>query len=226
MEKQAQQWVDELESSLRQKADTARAAASEAYLRHQFVFWGVSAPDRREIIANLRPAFKKIDPPVASEFVKLCWQLPAREMQHAGMELFVSFATHQQADVINTCGQLISHKSWWDTVDYIAPNIAGKWFQKHPEDISSVTGRWMKSGNLWLQRSCLLFQLKYKDQLDFGLLQSFILQLNTHPDFFIRKAIGWSLRNYARQNPEGVKAFVEKTAMASLSQREAMKHLE
>ncbi|PKP19846.1 MAG: DNA alkylation repair protein, partial [Bacteroidetes bacterium HGW-Bacteroidetes-22] len=81
------------------------------------------------------------------------------------------------------------------------------------------------SGHLWLQRSCLLFQLKHKDKLDFELLRSFITRLNTHPDFFIRKAIGWSLRSYARQNPEGVKQFVASTALSNLSRREALKHL-
>jgi len=225
MNTQAQLLAEKLASLLQQKADPAKAPAMEAYLRHQFRFFGISSPDRREVIASLKPLMKKLDPESASQFVKCCWEHPNREMQYAGMELFSLFATNTDADPIATCELLITHKSWWDTVDYLAPNLAGGWFKAHPEEIIPITGRWMDSGNVWLQRSCLLFQLKFKDKLDFELLSSFIVRLRTHPDFFIRKAIGWSLRSYARQNSEAVKQFVDATPLHPLSRREALKHL-
>lgn len=224
MNSQAQTLADQLASLLDRKANPAKAPAMEAYLRHQFRFFGVSSPDRREVIASLKPLLKKLDAETVARFVKLCWEHPNREMQYGGMELFALFATNPGASVIDTCEWIITHKSWWDTVDYIAPNIVGRWLKVHPDEIVPVTSRWIDSGNLWLQRSCLLFQLKYKTDLDFPLLSQFILQLNHHPDFFIRKAIGWSLRSYARQNSEAVKQFVDATPLHPLSRREALKH--
>ncbi|HAQ64654.1 MAG TPA: DNA alkylation repair protein [Bacteroidales bacterium] len=225
MNNQAQQLVSELEALFQTKANPSKAPAMEAYLRNQFRSFGINSPDRCEIIRSLRPAFKKQPPAIAAQFALICWEHPMREMQYAGMDLYSAFAENPDANIIATCETLITHKSWWDTVDYIAPNIVGNWLKKYPADIRPVTDRWMDSGHLWLQRSCLLFQLKHKDKLDFELLRSFITRLNTHPDFFIRKAIGWSLRSYARQNPEGVKQFVASTALSNLSRREALKHL-
>lgn len=215
----------ELNEALSRVADSSKAPAMEAYLRHQFTFLGVSSPARKEIVRLFRPKIKKLSPAEASRFAIHCWDQPHREMQYVAMELFAAFAQNPDADVIKTCHHLVSHKSWWDTVDYIAPNIAGKFWMKYPSLIQPATTLWMDSENLWLQRSCLLFQLKYKDKLDFGLLRSFIEQLNTHPDFFIRKAIGWSLRSYARYNSEAVLQLINTIPLHPLSRREAMKHL-
>lgn len=215
----------ELHEALQRVADASRAPAMEAYLRHQFAFLGVSSQARKEIVRLFRPKIKKLSPDEAARFAIHCWDQPHREMQYVAMELFANFAQNPDANTLNTCRHLITHKSWWDTVDYIAPNIAGKFWMKYPSNIQPVTTQWMDSGNLWLQRSCLLFQLKYKDKLDFDLLRSFIEPLTTHPDFFIRKAIGWSLRSYARHNSEAVKQFVNTTPLHPLSRREALKHL-
>ena len=103
--------------------------------------------------------------------------------------------------------------------------ILGKYFKKYPRQIESTTKRWVKSGNIWLQRSALLFQLKYKDEMDTDLLEELIPQLSGTKEFFLNKAIGWILRQYGRFNPEWVRDFLNKHELANLSVREASKYI-
>lgn len=115
--------------------------------------------------------------------------------------------------------------SWWDTIDVIAPKILGSWFKRYPEHIKPTITRWLKSDNIWLQRSCVLFQLKYKEKTNTQLLSSVIDQLKDSKEFFLRKSIGWVLREYAKTDAEFVKDFVNSRELSPLSRREATKHL-
>jgi len=146
-------------------------------------------------------------------------------MQYVAIELL--FRMRKQADIqtIELYEWLMLHKSWWDTVDYISPNLVGNLFVKFPEIRNVSIKKWMDSKNFWLQRSCLLFQLKYKAKTDDQMLFDLCTRLSTEKEFFIRKAIGWSLREYAKANPSVVKKFVEDTMLSGLSRREALKHL-
>lgn len=120
---------------------------------------------------------------------------------------------------------LIVNKSWWDTIDYSASNLVGVHFQKFPELIQPYTEKWMDSGNMWLQRTSLLFQLKYKKATDLELLTDYIHQLQGSKEFFINKAIGWILREYSKTNAAWVVDFVNSNQLAPLSHREALKWL-
>ena len=119
--------------------------------------------------------------------------------------------------------ELIRTRSWWDTVDFLAANVAGKFFRIYPEMIRPVSTRWMDSDNIWLQRSCLLFQLKYRLGTDLDLLYSFIERLKGSDEFFIRKAIGWVLREYSKTDPAAVKNYVNTHNLKPLSRKEALK---
>ncbi len=118
---------------------------------------------------------------------------------------------------------MITNKSWWDSVDFIAPNIAGMLFKKFPEIKMSYIENWMNSGNLWLQRSCLIHQLRYNKTADKALLFNLCERLAGHPDFFISKAIGWSLRQYSKFEPEAVIDLVNNHKLSNLSRKEALK---
>ena len=121
---------------------------------------------------------------------------------------------------------LITEKSWWDTVDGLAAWIVGAIMKTHPSAIESKTKEWMASDNIWLQRTCLIFQLGYKKETDTELLAGFIEQLADHKTFWIRKAIGWALREYSKTDPGFVQAFVDSHQLAPLSRREALKVIE
>ena len=99
------------------------------------------------------------------------------------------------------------------------------YFQKFPGKKEEVITRWRKSDNLWLNRTSLIFQLKYKDDVDFNLLKDLIKQFQPNKEFFIQKAIGWSLRQYSKFNPDAVKDFIEEINLQGLALREAKKYL-
>ena len=114
--------------------------------------------------------------------------------------------------------------SWWDTIDFISTKLVAQYFISFPEKRDEVIDRWISSGNLWLRRSAILFQLKYKDRMDIHFLVGIIERLIPSQEFFINKAIGWVLREYAKTNPGWVQSYVETTPLSNLSKREALKH--
>ena len=129
-------------------------------------------------------------------------------------------------DAIHLYERLITDESWWDTIDLIAPSLVGYHLQQYPEERMQYINKWISSGNIWLQRSCILFQLKYKLDVDTRLLSSIILELKDSREFFIRKAIGWMLREYSKSDPGFVVRFVQNNELSGLSHREALKWLE
>ena len=138
------------------------------------------------------------------------------------MEFLGKSAKKETENIINLYEFMITTKSWWDTVDYIASNLVGVYFSNYPNHINSITTKWMASNNIWLQRTCLLFQLKYKSKLDTELLNSFIVQLAQSKEFFIQKAIGWILREYSKTNTQFVIDYVSNNNLMPLSNREAL----
>jgi 3-methyladenine DNA glycosylase AlkD len=201
-----------------------KAEAAKAYLRNQFEFYGILSPLRRTISKNY---MKQVLPDYnhLQQIVKQLYDLPQRELHYFAMELTAVFHKQWDEKIIGLIEYMIVSKSWWDTVDYIACDLAGLYFKKFPGSVKNITSRWNSSGNMWLVRSSLLFQKKYKKDLDTILLTSYILPHTSSKEFFIQKVIGWVLREYAKTNELWVKDFVKKNSLAPLSKREALKHL-
>ena len=130
------------------------------------------------------------------------------------------------AKFIKTMEYMIVTKSWWDTVDSISGGTLGIHFKRFPDVKEKYLAKWRASDNFWLRRATILFQLKYKKETDFTLLSDIICENLDSKEFFINKAIGWALRQYAYTDPKAVKKFVKSTPLHPLSRREAMKHLE
>lgn len=219
------QYLHALKSSFEEHADSVKASAASKYLRNLSDFYGIPSPVRREILRkflseNKYPAIGQIQ-----EVIEYCWQQPQREWQYAGMEMASKLARKNAVALLELAEYMIIHKSWWDTVDYIAANIAGAALMVKPELTDAYISRWMSSGNLWLQRTCLIFQLKYYRKTDAALLFRLCNTLSDHPDFFIRKAIGWALRQYSKTEPEQVIQFVTSNKLSNLSRKEALKSI-
>ena len=208
-----------------QQADPARAIQQKAYMRNQFEFFGISSPARSVIFREIFAGTQSLTQAEIEEIIEDTWSLPQREYQYFGMELAGRFIKKTNHEFMAKIEFMITRKSWWDTVDMIAAHLVGTFLSRFPEMIPAYTGKWMASGNLWLQRSALLFQLKYKEKADTELLFRLIQQLSDHPDFFIRKAIGWALREYSKTNPAVVVDFVEKQPLSPLSKKEALKEI-
>jgi 3-methyladenine DNA glycosylase AlkD len=128
-------------------------------------------------------------------------------------------------DTIKLIEYCIVHKSWWDTVDYLNSYGSGMYFKKFPELKEALTSGWNRSGNIWLNRSSLLFQLKYKTETDTELLGRYIKRLSSSKEFFIQKAIGWVLREYSKTDAAWVRRFIRENKLAALSVKEGSKYL-
>lgn len=197
-----------------------------AYMKDHFLFLGVKAPAQRaatkEFIAAGRDATNDEILSVAADL----WAQPEREFQHIGCMLLRRWSGEFEPDAIDDVEQLIITKSWWDTVDPLASRTVGTMVTKHP-DLVAVMDQWSTDDNLWLVRSALIHQLFYKDATDVDRLFDYAQRHAGHKDFFIRKAIGWALRQYGRTDPDAVLAFVgaHDAELSGLSKREALKHL-
>lgn len=218
-------YISSLEEAYKNAAKPERAIKQAAYMRDQFAFYGIMSTERKEI---LKPFLRKESRPPKEDLhmvVKTLWQKPEREYQYAAQELAAKYLSASEKEDIELFEWMITNKSWWDTVDFIAANLVGNYFKQHSDQLATTNESWLNSGNIWLQRTTLIFQLKYKDQVDSDLLAQNIQVLNGTKDFFINKAIGWSLREYGKVNPDWVVDLVDKTDLSTLSKKEALKHL-
>ena len=154
------------------------------------------------------------------------WALPEREFQYIGLGLLDKLEKKLPAKFITTIEYLLVTKSWWDTVDTIASHTVGTHFRRFPRVRDKYLPKWRRSSNIWLRRTAILFQLNYKKETDFELLCDIIRENLGSKEFFINKAIGWALRQYARVEPNAVKRFAKSTSLHPLSRREALKHLD
>lgn len=196
-----------------------------AYLKNNFACYGIKSPVRNSIqkawFASLKGS--EID---HWDVVMNLWNLDEREYHYIAIDyLNKTPKKNIQIDDYKSIEELITTHSWWDSVDSIASNYVGKYFLKFPEQIESVTTRWRNSKNMWLNRTCLIFQLKYGKEVDFELLKDLIRQYQPIKEFFIQKAIGWSLRQYSKFNPDAVRDFIEEIKLEGLARREASKYL-
>lgn len=196
-----------------------------AYMRDQFAFLGIRTPER----AALTKQFMKANGvPAGAELetvVRLLWALPEREFHYAAMMLTEKRKKELGPGQMELLEHLITKHSWWDTVDLLASHLAGAVFSGYPELVPAYAEKWAASDDLWLRRRAILFQLGYKQRTDAELLFSLVRRMAHESDFFMRKAIGWALREYAKTDPDAVRAFVRETELSPLSVREALKHI-
>lgn len=201
------------------------AEGQMAYMRHQFAYFGLKMPAWTALTKDLLKTHGLPEGTALQALVRLCFADEHREMQYFALECVQKSMKKQPAGFIHFLEELICSKSWWDTVDWMATKMVGVHFQRHPELIRPVTERWMASGQLWLQRVCLIFQLKYKEKTDTELLFRYIRQVAGSKEFFLQKGAGWALREYSKTNPEAVRHFLAETAVAPLTRREGGKYL-
>jgi 3-methyladenine DNA glycosylase AlkD len=205
--------------------DPARAASMSAYMRDLFPFLGIPSPTRREASRRVLAGVTRPTEAELTEVATACWALPEREYQYFACDWLRRHAAVLTPAFLPTVRQLIVTRSWWDTVDALASDVVGVLVARHPA-LASTMDEWAASGELWLIRTAILHQLRYKSQTDTERLFRYCVSHAGHRDFFIRKGIGWALREYAKTDPDAVRRFVKaQTALSALSVREALKNL-
>ncbi len=219
------EFINLLRQEFQSSANTSIASQQKAYMQDQFEFFGLKTPVRRELQKSFLVKDYLPNKNELVQLVKTLWKQPERDFQLFGQELVFKYVHQFEKKDIHLLEFMISNKSWWDTVDFIANKLVGAYFKKFPEEIESKISKWIASENIWLHRTALLFQLKYKEDLDTDLLSRIINSLEGSNEFFVNKAIGWVLREYSRINPKWVVDFVSKTNLDTLSRREALRLL-
>jgi 3-methyladenine DNA glycosylase AlkD len=219
-------YVASLKTLFEQNANPVQAAPMKKYMRDQFEYLGIKSPQFKALMkefltANGMPLTSELD-----IILHELWSLPQREFQYVGTGLLSRAEKDVPAKFIKTIEYLLVTKSWWDTVDTISGGTLGVHFRRFPDVREKYLTKWRASDNFWSRRATILFQLNYKKETDFDLLCKIICENLDSKEFFINKAIGWSLRQYARVDPKAVTMFVKSTPLHPLSRREAMKHLE
>ncbi|MDH2390657.1 DNA alkylation repair protein [Streptomyces sp. HNM0663] len=218
--------LDRLTTVYPAAADPARAADMSRYMKHVAPFLGIAAPERR---ALSRTVLENTPRPAEADCAAValrCWRLPEREYHYFAADYLRRHAGRCSPGLLPVVRTLITRVPWWDTVDLLAAHVVGPLVRADPQ-LVPVMDDWIEHDDLWLVRGALLHQLRSGQDTDAGRLFRHCLRRSGHPDFFIRKAIGWALREYARTDPEAVRAFVAGAhdRLAPLSVREAVKNL-
>ncbi|WP_066072944.1 DNA alkylation repair protein [Neobacillus soli] len=196
------------------------------YMKNHFPFLGIKSPLRKELEKQFFKETGILKESFSKELIEELWEKDEREYQYTALVYIEKSLNKLQKSDLPFMEMLITTKSWWDTVDAIAPKAVGKIAEKFPEVVEETMNGWAVSENMWLRRAALLFQLKYKQNTNEELLYHYIVQNAARPEFFIRKAIGWALREYSKTNPASVKQFIGGTRLAPLSVREGSKYVE
>ncbi|GAA3457036.1 DNA alkylation repair protein [Dactylosporangium matsuzakiense] len=219
--------VEHLQHAFGAAADPGLAAPMRAYMRERFEFLGIQSVARRQLtVGVLREAARPTAEPDVLAVARACWALPEREYQYFACDYLIRHVRLLSPAAVPVLRELITTKSWWDTVDALASNVVGPLVTAFPPLVSTMDA-WTEPGtDLWLVRTAILHQLKYRTRTDAGRLFDYCERWQAEPDFFIRKGIGWALREYAKTDPARVRSFVDShPGLSALSAREALKHL-
>ncbi|MEZ4739893.1 MAG: DNA alkylation repair protein [Flavobacteriales bacterium] len=214
-----------LERLFRNHAHPENAAAMSAYMKGHFPFFGIKTPERRALMKEHLALFGAPPLDELPAIVRSAFAHPEREMHQVGVDLLIKYAKKLGPEHLPFVEEVITTKSWWDSVDALAVHVAGVILKRFPKEIPAWNKRWVRHSDLWLNRTAIIFQLQWKADTDQALLFANIDRHAAHPDFFIRKAIGWALRSLGETDPEAVLAFVASRKLSPLSAREATRKL-
>jgi len=206
---------------LKSAANPEKAASMSAYMREQFPFLGIPTPERKKLCREFLKTQKSLD----WKFIFRCWKMPEREYQYLAIDCLIKFKKQLTPADITNLQRLVTEKSWWDSVDALDA-IVGDVALRYSE-VNDILLQWSVHENMWLRRVAIDHQLTRKDKTDVKLLEQIILNNFGSDEFFINKAIGWSLREYSKTNADWVRDFIEnhKNKMSALSVREGSKYL-
>lgn len=217
-------WYDGLFEDMEKLYNQEQAGKMSDYMQNKFLFLGIPKPKLKELV---QPYFKDSKKYALDwGFVDICYEKEYREAQYIAIDYLRMNMKKLEDEDLPKLKTLITTKSWWETVDSIdamVGNIVMKNINLEKEMLN-----WSLSDNIWLKRVAIDFQQQYKEKTNTELLEEIICNNFGSEEFFINKAIGWSLRDYSKVNPNWVRGFIEKhkDKMAKLSIKEASKYIE
>jgi 3-methyladenine DNA glycosylase AlkD len=210
--------------------DPERALAQQAYLKSEMPHYGIGSPALKVLLKPFLAEFRSASRDEWEQAVRGLWDgATHREERYAAIALcqHKAAAQWQDPEALELYRHLITTGAWWDLVDTVAGDLVGGVLRSYRSLARPVMESWAVDEDLWLRRSSVICQLKHGADTDLALL-SYAIEANVDDtSFWLRKAIGWALRQYARTDPEWVRAEVDRLGdrLSGLSRREALKHL-
>ena len=224
-------WVNEasiyVQSALAEQANPAKAARMQAYMKTEMPFYGVQKPG---LIPVLRHVVKNFPPSTRAEYERLVlalWRLPHREEKYIAQRVAVKHRQFMVPASLSLYRRFVVEGAWWDFVDEASTHMVRELVLECPLEVWPRVDTWIDADDMWLRRSAIICQVGAKERTDADRLFSFCEQRAFEKEFFIRKAIGWSLREYAKTDAAAVAAFAtsHREDLSGLSYREATKHI-
>jgi 3-methyladenine DNA glycosylase AlkD len=218
--------VSILEKRIQPLANSEIAHAQSKYLKNQFVFLGIKKPVLFDIQKAINKEYRITTAAQLAETIQSLWCKKEREYHYSACLIAQHYHRLWTPAMLDLFEQMIRTHSWWDTVDTIAVHLVGKLLTIYP-DLKKHMNIWSVDENMWVRRAALLFQLRYKHSTDYELLFLYCTKMMHEKEFFIRKAIGWVLREYSKTDRHKVALFLDTYAerLSGLSKREAQKYL-
>ena len=218
--------IPDLRQRLEALAQPDRAPRMKAYMKDQFEYLGVAAPARRQAGKSFVAAGREAGAEALLDTADALWSQPEREFHYVATDLLSRWKTRIGAIALPRVERLIRTNSWWDTVDVLAAHVVGSLVARNP-GLSTTMDTWIDDPDIWIARTAILHQLGYGAGTDAERLFGYVDRRSGDTEFFIRKACGWALRQYARHDPEAVRRYVldRGELLSGLTRREALKHL-
>ena len=219
--------VEFARSALAAVADPSKANGMQAYMKTDMPFYGVQKPGREVILRELVAIFSPDDREEYEELVLSLWGLPHREEKYLALGVARHFGEFVTPSSLLLYRRLIVEGAWWDFVDEVATKLIRRLVVEHPDRTWPLVDEWIDDDDIWLRRTAILCQIGAKERTDAERLFDFCARRAFEKEFFIRKAIGWALREHARTDPEAVAHFVTeyRHQLSGVSYREATKHI-
>lgn len=217
-----------LRDGLVARADPDAAIGMQAYMKSAMPFRGVPKPGRQQVLAEALRRAPPVDAAAVRATATRLWgEAEVREERYLALSLVGRRAGWIDPSWVPVLRGWIVEGAWWDFTDEIASRLLGPLLRSHPAELTPTMYAWTADSDRWLRRTSVIVQLGAKDAVDLDLLTAAVDANIRDPDFFLRKGIGWALRQHARVDPEWVRAFVAaRPALSPLSRREALRHID
>lgn len=209
-----------LKKQMESHADPLKAKKMAAYMKNQFLFYGIPSPNRKALYKDFLKE-EKIKKIVDWALLDQCFEDEHREFQYFACDYLVALAFYIPFEELDRIKAYIQKGNWWDTTDAL-DQVIGK-IGLIDTRIKQAMILWSRSDELWIKRAAIDHQLLYKEKTDTQLLETILLNGLGSNEFFINKAIGWALRQYSKTNPRWVESFIKQhhVALSSLTIKEA-----
>jgi len=214
-------------AELKRLADPAKAPAMAAYMKTAQPFFGVTTPIRTAMLKEMGDQFAPPDQKLYARSVMALWKLPHREERYCAITFARRYEQFITSESLPLYERMIREGAWWDFVDEIAVNLVGTVYGNFRAQTRPLIEQWIDDEHMWIRRTALLSHLKHKRETDAAQLFKHCLKRADESEFFIRKAIGWALREYSKTDPRAVRTFLKtnRKQLSNLSYTQGSKHL-